>query len=182
MTDMHWQTVIDFWFEEISPKHWWQKDEAFDKAIQSRFGDWLIAAKKAELYQWRTEPLGRLAEVIVLDQFSRNIHRDTPAAFEADPMALALAQEAVALGIDTLLPVPMVPFLYMPYMHSESRLIHEQALVLFSQPAAKGNLEFELRHKAIIDRFGRYPHRNQILGRQSSCDELAFLQEPGSSF
>lgn len=179
---MHWQSVIDFWFTEISPKHWWQKDEAFDKQIHSRFGALLAAAKKGELYHWRAEPLGRLAEVIVLDQFSRNVHRDTPAAFEADPMALALAQEAVALGADKSLPDVMVPFLYMPYMHSESALIHEQAMTLFSCGPARGNLEFEIRHKAIIDRFGRYPHRNAILGRASSEEELAFLCEPGSSF
>jgi uncharacterized protein (DUF924 family) len=179
---MHWQSVLDFWFEEISPKQWWQKDDAFDQLIKQRFGDWLIAAKKGELYQWRSEPLGRLAEVIVLDQFSRNIHRDTPAAFEADPMALALAQEAVALGADKALPAQMLPFLYMPYMHSESAVIHQVAMTLFDSDAARGNLEFEIRHKAIIDRFGRYPHRNAILGRVSSDEEEAFLQQPGSSF
>ncbi|MCL2920189.1 DUF924 family protein [Shewanella litorisediminis] len=179
---MHWQQIIDFWFSEISPKQWWQKDEEFDRLIGQRFTQVLIAAKRGELFGWRQHPMGRLAEIIVLDQFSRNLYRDTPAAFEADSMALVLAQEAVSLGVDSALPDPMVPFLYMPYMHSESALIHEQAMTLFSREAARGNLAFEIRHKAIIDRFGRYPHRNAILGRESSAEELAFLQEPGSSF
>ncbi|QYJ74672.1 DUF924 family protein [Shewanella sp. FJAT-52076] len=179
---MHWQQITDFWFSEISPKQWWQKDADFDRLIGQRFAEVLVAAKRGELFGWRQHPMGRLAEIIVLDQFSRNLYRDTPAAFDADPMALVLAQEAVALGVDSELPDKMVPFLYMPYMHSESALIHEEAVKLFSRQAARGNLEFEIRHKAIIDRFGRYPHRNAILGRESSAEELAFLQEPGSSF
>ena len=118
----------------------------------------------------------------MLDQFSRNVYRDTAEAFAADPMALALAQEAVARGADLELLAVHVPFLLMPYMHSESRAVHAVALRLFSKPAAEGNLSFELRHKAIIDRFGRYPHRNALLGRVSTEAEIAFLTEPGSSF
>jgi len=174
--------IIRFWFEELEPKSWFEKDLKFDKLIKQRFGDLLEQAKQGELYHWRTCPLGRLAEIIILDQFSRNIYRDTPVAFAADPMALTLAQEAVALGIDNELKPKQVPFLYMPYMHSESRSIHEVAMVLFSREAATANLEFERRHKAIIDKFGRYPHRNAILGRQSTSEELVFLNQPGSSF
>ena len=118
----------------------------------------------------------------MLDQFSRNVYRDTPLAFAQDPLALALAQELVASGQDQRLPVAQRIFAYMPYMHSESVLVHAQATRPFSQPGMEDNLRFELRHKEIIDRFGRYPHRNAILGRESTPEELAFLSEPGSAF
>ena len=124
----------------------------------------------------------RLAEIIILDQFSRNIHRGTPDAFAADPLALALAQEAVSSGADQALPVSRRAFLYMPFMHSESQAIHELAVRLFSASGLAENLKAELRHQAIITRFGRYPHRNSILGRISTPEEEAFLEEPGSSF
>jgi uncharacterized protein (DUF924 family) len=117
-----------------------------------------------------------------LDQFSRNVYRDTPRAFAQDALALVLAQELVASTQDRSLPAAQRVFAYMPTMHSESALVHAQAVVLFSQSGLESNLNFELRHKAIIDRFGRYPHRNTILGRSSSAEELAFLAEPGSSF
>jgi uncharacterized protein (DUF924 family) len=126
-----------------------------------------------------------LAEVLVLDQFSRNVYRrkpQRPRAFAQDALALALAQELVASGQDRTLPLAQRNFAYMPYMHSESALVHEQAVALFSQPGMADTLRFELLHKAIIDRFGRYPHRNAILGRSSTAEELAFLSEPGSSF
>ncbi|MCE9677806.1 DUF924 domain-containing protein [Shewanella sp. AS1] len=175
-------SIINFWFEEIKPTSWFVKDQEFDDLLRRNYSDLLSHAKQGELYFWRNKPQGRLAEIIILDQFSRNIFRDTPDAFSADAMALTLAQEAVANGADTKLPNIQVPFLYMPYMHSESASIHEVAMMLFSREAAKGNLEYERRHKAIIDRFGRYPHRNAILGRESTADELAFLKQAGSSF
>jgi len=118
----------------------------------------------------------------VLDQFSRNIFRGSAEAFAADGMALALAQEALRSGAADELEPRQRAFLYMPYMHSESTLIHTQALQLFSAPGLENNLDFELKHKTIIDKFGRYPHRNIALGRESTAAELAFLQEPGSSF
>ncbi|CAM3210535.1 DUF924 domain-containing protein [Shewanella violacea] len=176
------ETIINFWFDEIEPKAWWVKDTEFDALIKHRFGLLVEQAKVGELYHWRATPQGRLAEIILLDQFCRNIHRDTPQAFTSDPLALALAQEAVARGADTELKAKQVPFLFMPYMHSESRKVHEIAMVLFNREAAAGNLEFERRHKAIIDQFGRYPHRNKILGRESTPEEVEFLSQPGSSF
>lgn len=176
------EQVLTFWFEEIEPKLWWIKDVEFDALINQRFGDVLVQAKRGELSHWRVTPQGRLAEIIVLDQFSRNIYRDTPAAFEADAIALVLAQEAVAQQVDLALKPKQVPFLFMPYMHSESAMIHQVAVKLFNREAAVANLTFELQHKAIIDRFGRYPHRNAILGRESTAEEIAFLREPGSSF
>ncbi|MGB5104880.1 MAG: DUF924 family protein [Steroidobacteraceae bacterium] len=174
--------VLRFWFEELGSADWWKKSPVLDCRIAVRFSATLAAAARCELYAWRATPRGRLAEVIVLDQFSRNIHRDTAGAFANDALALALAQEAVALGCDRELPVERRTFLYLPYMHSESALIHELALRLFDTPGLEYNLEFERRHKVIIDRFGRYPHRNAVLGRSSTPEELAFLQQPGSSF
>ena len=176
------QPILHFWFEELTPKQHFAKDAALDEAIRTRFGATLEAAARCELFAWRATPEGRLAEIIVLDQFSRNVYRDTPRAFAQDALALVLAQELVASTQDRSLPPAQRSFAYMPYMHSESALVHTQAVALFSQPGMESNLDFEMRHKAIIDRFGRYPHRNAILGRDSTAEELAFLSEPGSSF
>ena len=131
---------------------------------------------------WRDTPHGRLAEIIVLDQFSRNLFRNSAKAFAQDGMALVLAQEAVRSGADAALMPQERVFLYMPYMHSESAAIHQTAVELFTRNGISDNLDYELKHKAIIDRFGRYPHRNAVLGRTSTPGEIAFLQEPGSSF
>ena len=174
--------VLSFWFDELEAAQWFRKDPALDAKIRTRFGACLESAARGELWGWRETPEGRLAEVIVLDQFSRNVHRDTPDAFAADPLALGLAQEAVARGDDAALPPAWRAFLYMPFMHSESAAIHEQALHLFAQPGLEDNLRVERRHRDIILRFGRYPHRNAILGRVSTPEELAFLAQPGSSF
>ncbi|MCO4785472.1 MAG: DUF924 domain-containing protein [Marinomonas atlantica] len=177
-----YQSVIDFWFSELEPKQWWQKDAVLDASIKHRFEAIHAQAKVGELFEWRSTALGSLAEIIVLDQFSRNIFRDKPESFACDPLALALAQTAIAKGFDLELPEAQRNFLYMPFMHSESKRIHEQALVLFTALGNDNSLNFEQQHKAIIDRFGRYPHRNEILGRNSSQEELSFLQQPNSSF
>ena len=166
----------------MTAKQHFVKDAVLDATIRTRFGDTLEAAARCELFAWRATAEGRLAEIVVLDQFSRNIYRDTPRAFAQDALAVVLAQELVASGQDRSLPVAQRVFAYMPTMHSESALVHAQATALFSQPGMEYNLDFELRHKAIIDRFGRYPHRNAILGRTSTEAELAFLADPGSSF
>lgn len=174
--------ILHYWFHELQPDDWWRKNEAVDRDITARFGACLQAAVRGELFAWRDSPHGRLAEIIVLDQFSRHIHRDTPGAFAADGIALVLSQEAVRAGADTALEARERAFLYMPYMHSESPLIQEEALRLFDQPGLEKHLGFAHAHKVIIDRFGRYPHRNEILGRESSAEEIEFLQQPGSSF
>ena len=174
--------ILHFWFQELTAKQHFVKDPALDTSMRERFSATLEAAARCELFAWRTSAQGRLAEILVLDQFSRNIFRDTPRAFAQDALALALAQELVASGQDQQLPTEQRAFVYIPYMHSESLPIHAQAVPLFSQPGLEYNLHFELRHQAIIARFGRYPHRNAILGRTSSAQELAFLSEPGSSF
>lgn len=176
------EQVLGFWFEELEPAMWWRKDPELDAAMTRRFGDTLARAAYGELCDWRDTPRGRLAEILVLDQFSRNIHRDTPAAFAQDPMALVLAQEAIRAGAPEHLSPIQRSFLYMPFMHSESPLIHQRAEALFRDNGLEDNYRFELRHKEIIDRFGRYPHRNAILGRESTPEELAFLEQPGSRF
>jgi uncharacterized protein (DUF924 family) len=174
--------LIKFWFEEIDPKQWWRKDEQFDRQLVERFSELHRRAACCELFEWRRSATGRLAEIIVLDQFSRNMFRDTPAAFACDPLALALAQEAIGKQADRSLSQSERAFLYMPFMHSESLRIHDIAVTLFENNDNKDNLDFELRHKKIIERFGRFPHRNAILGRASSAAEIEFLTTPGSSF
>lgn len=179
---MHPDSIIHFWFTELSNAQRFAKDEALDALLRQRFSATLQAAIAGELFEWRSSAIGRLAEILVLDQFSRNIHRDAPAAFAQDPQALALAQELVRLGLDQELPLTQRAFAYMPYMHSESLLIHQEALSLFSQPGLEGSLSFEHSHRAILEKFGRYPHRNAILGRPSTPKEISFLNQPGSSF
>lgn len=174
--------VLHFWFSELKPEQQWAVDAALDATITQRFGSLHAAANLGELYEWRAGPQGRLAEIILLDQFSRNMYRNTARAFASDAMALALAQEAVAGSQDSALPQEQRLFLYMPYMHSESRLIHVQAERLFAALGLPSNYDYELKHKAIIDRFGRYPHRNEALGRESTSEERQSLTEPGSSF
>ncbi len=179
---MKYDEVLTFWFENIDPKVWWAAEPKFDALVRKRFLSLLQSAIQGELYQWRQYPHGRLAEIIVLDQFSRNIYRNTPQAFSQDSMALVLAQEAVANKIHEALSDDERGFLLIPYMHSESRQIHIQAETLYRQYTPQRKLMFELKHKAIIDRFGRYPHRNSILGRMSTAEEIEFLKQPGSGF
>ncbi len=179
---MDYQDIIDFWFVECKPQQWFAQSDAFDALITERFLPMHDRASRGECFDWRDSIDGRLAEIIVLDQFSRNIYRHTAKAFAQDIQALTLAQEAVSLGIDRQLEFTERSFLYMPYMHSESSIVHDEAERLYRQLNQQDNYHFELKHKAIIERFGRYPHRNALLGRQSSAEELDFLQQPGSSF
>ncbi len=176
------EQVLSFWFEELTPKDWFAKSSALDKTIEKRFGDLHSQASACELYLWRDSARGRLAEIILLDQFSRNIFRDKARAYAQDPLALALAQEAVAQGADQNLATEEKSFLYMPFMHSESLKIHDKAIELFKADGLEKNLKFEYKHREIIERFGRYPHRNEVLGRKSTQEELEFLKQPGSGF
>lgn len=180
--DVTAEDIINFWFNEITPEDWWKKNLEFDKLIKKRFLGIYNKAAAGELFNWRYKPAAALAEIIVLDQFPRNMFRDKKQAFATDPLALCVAQHAVEKGFDKELEAKQKAFMYMPFMHSESVEIHRIAEFLFSDPDTKGNLDFELKHKAIIDRFGRYPHRNKILGRRSRKEEIEFLKEPGSSF
>ncbi|MFZ2541270.1 MAG: DUF924 family protein [Gallionella sp.] len=177
-----YKEILRFWFEEIDPSQWWKKDDDFDKALIEQFSDIHAKAAQCELFDWRVTPQGRLAEIIVLDQFSRNMFRGSPLAFAYDALALALAQEAVSAKADEALSPVERSFLYMPYMHSESLMIHEIAVDLFQRNGIQGNLDFEIKHKNIIEQFGRYPHRNSTLGRASTEVEIEFLKQPGSGF
>lgn len=179
---MEAREIIEFWFDELSPKDWYKKDLVFDQEIITRFKKTYEQAICGELSHWRTSIEGRLAEVIVLDQFSRNMFRDKSQAFQFDSLALILAQEASKDPKVSELASNKKSFLYMPFMHSESLSVHKEAVRLFTEVGLEGNLEFELKHKVIIERFGRYPHRNKILGRESTTEEIEFLAGPGSSF
>ncbi|MGB0844848.1 MAG: DUF924 family protein [Alphaproteobacteria bacterium] len=170
---MH-QDIIKFWFEELAPKQHFVKDPELDAAITFRFGETYWQVLKDETAHWRDSAEGRLAEILVLDQFARNIFRNDPQAFAGDYLALALAQEAIRCGDDMKLSEHMRSFVYMPFMHSESKVVHETALRLFE--GMGNNFDYEVKHKEIIDRFGRSPHRNAVLGRESTAEELEFLK------
>lgn len=174
------QSVLDFWFQELKPEQWYKKDPALDQQIIERFGDLHARAAAGELFSWRGSPEGRVAELIVLDQFSRNMFRDSSKAFAYDGIALVLAQEAVSTGALGYLSELQQNLILMPYMHSESILVHGEAIKLRKRHGL--DLVWEQKHKDIIDQFGRYPHRNDILGRTSTLQEVEFLKQPGSSF
>lgn len=176
------EAVLAYWFGELEPKQRFMRDDAVDAAIRDRFGalhDELSAGVPAE---WLETPRRALAAVIVLDQFSRNLRRSDAGAFAQDEAALALAEAAIARGDDAALRPEERHFLYMPFMHSE-KPAHQRRCVALIEGLGNGEaLDFALRHKAIIDRFGRFPHRNETLGRKTTAEEAAFLKEPGSSF
>ena len=181
--------VLDFWFgpaPHSSREVWFRKDPTFDAAIRERFGDAVTAALSGEFAGWSTTARGTLARVLLLDQFPRNVHRDTPLAFAGDALALSAAEDAIDRGFDRQLGLFERWFLYLPFEHSEDWGMQERSLELFGQLAAetgnRGPLEWAEKHAAVVRRFGRYPHRNAILGRPSTAEELAFLAEPGSSF
>lgn len=179
---MTYDDILNFWFKEIDQSSWWKKDKNFDLMIIDRFEYIHTKAIQGELFEWRLTAKGSLAEVIILDQFSRNMFRDSARAFAYDGMALVLSQEAITAEFDRELSSIENSFLFMPFMHSESVTMHELAVALYTRNGIQSNLDFELKHKAIIDRFGRYPHRNAILNRESTPEEITFLEEPGSSF
>lgn len=177
-----YQEILKFWFEEIEPSQWWLKDEQLDQVIVEKFSDVHAKAIRCELYQWRNSAEGRLAEIIVLDQFSRNMFRGSPLSFAYDSLALALSQEAVLLEVDKELSSIQRSILYLPFMHSESLKIHKVTMSLYQKNRSQSNLDFEIKHKEIIEKFGRYPHRNKILGRVSTDKEIEFLKQNGVGF
>ncbi len=175
MTQAH--DILTYWFQDLNPKDWWVGGTHIDAHIERHFGGLVAQALRGELYTWRTSAQGRLAEIICLDQFTRNIHRGTAAAFAGDPIALTLAQEAILGGHDADLSVAERSFLYMPLMHSESLAIHEWAAKLFDQPGMEKNLESLTEHTDVIAQFGRYPSRNAALGRDSTAAEMNYLKD-----
>jgi len=177
-----YQDILKFWFDDIDESLWWSKDDKFDQVIKEKFSDIHTKATRCELFEWRTIAEGRLAEIIILDQFSRNIFRDSPLAFANDSLALALSQEAISVEADKELKPIQRTFLYMPFMHSESIKIHEIAVDLYQRNGRQLSIDFEIKHKEIIDKFGRFPHRNKILGRESTNEEIEFMKQKGSGF
>ena len=173
--------VLDFWFKELGPEDWYKKDDAIDATIQERFGA-LYEALARTTHADVPTARGALATVIVLDQFPRNMFRGSPKSFTSDTKALAIAQSAIARGIDRELAASERQFLYMPFQHSEDRGVQERSVELFADLGDAEVLRYAELHRAIIDRFGRFPHRNAVLGRASTPDEIAFLREPDSSF
>lgn len=167
--------VIKFWFEELKPEDWFKKSDALDQEMRVRFEELYWKASRGELFSWRTSAQGRLAEILLLDQIPRNIFRGTAQAFMTDSLALVLAQEGLTQAQE--LPVVQRGFFYMPFMHSESLTIHEEALRLFDQPGLEKRLKYEKMHMDILQQFGRYPHRNAILGRPSTKEEEKYLKE-----
>ena len=195
------ETILDFWFgsnpdDSAVAKEksalWWSKNASIDDEIRQRFESSVIRSAAGELADWQSNPRGRLALLLLTDQFPRNIYRDSPRAFAHDSKALAWSLDGIERGQDLKLRMIERVFFYLPLEHSESLRHQEKSVKYFrelfsmvgpeSKPIFEEYLNFALRHRDIITRFGRFPHRNKILGRESTTDELAFLTEPGSSF
>jgi len=194
--------VLATWFEGVSATdlgsasgRWFRKDDAFDAMLRARFGGTLEAAARGELGGWCSSPRGSLAFVVLCDQFSRNVYRGTARSFALDPLALAMSSATRARGEQTELTVPEQVFLTMPLMHSESLVLHDEATAAFATILAlaeqhvrslvsyvKNTIEYEKKHRAILEQFGRYPHRNALLGRDATAEETTFLEQPGSAF
>lgn len=176
------RSVLDFWFVELGPEKWFVKDDSLDGEIHDRFGPTYRRAHDGELGGWIAAPEGCLALVIVLDQFPRNLFRDDLHAFATDPHARALLHHALDEGFDKALDARQRQFLYMPLQHSEDREDQELSVKLNATLGIDDVLKFAHAHKDIIDRFGRFPHRNAMLGRESTAEETEFLTQPGTSF
>lgn len=189
-----WQDVLDFWFHPESHAdylqnrvEWFQKNPDFDASIRTRFGTLVQRALDGGLREWESETKGALARVLILDQFTRNIGRDTAAAFAGDAQALALARTLVEQGRAVELPPMQRQFVYLPYMHAEDLAVQQACVALYEalvaeHPGFESALDYAIRHRDIVARFGRFPHRNAALGRATTAEEAEFLLQPGSSF
>lgn len=173
------QAVIDFWFVEHGYDDWFGGKPEFDAALAARFANLHPQVARGEAWAWRESPEGRLAEIIVLDQFSRQLHRGSAEAFAQDKMALALAQEAIAGGHDMAVEHEWAMFFYMPYMHAESLIIQNEGVGLFEAYGNQDALDFMVKHRDTIARFSRFPFRNKALGRQNTAEEEAYMAEMG---
>lgn len=172
--------VLRFWLQETRPEQWFARDEALDAQIRKRFGALHTSLTEKVPAKVTQTPLGALAAVIVLDQFSRHLYRNSPRAFAADSTALAIAQDAVRAGFDRELDVPQRMFLYMPFQHSEDLEVQRRSVELFTELGEPKALESAREHRDIIERFGRFPHRNRLLGRDTTRAETEFLKtHPG---
>lgn len=175
------QTVIDFWMK-AGPEKWFQRHEDFDAEISVQFGDWVVVAGQGKLDFWKSEPTGTLAFVILLDQFSRNMYREDARAYASDALALQASRGAIERGDDLKLDEPLRRWLYMPFMHSEDLAAQEEGLLYFSERLDDADTyKFAVDHADIIRQFGRFPHRNEVLERASSDEEISFLKNDGFS-
>ena len=174
--------VLTFWFTECSEEDWFKKSDAFDATLRDRFGPTQEAAAQGRLDGWAETADGRLALILLLDQMSRNLYRGSAKAFAQDPAALALARRAIAEGDHVGASRERQLFLYLPFEHSENPADQAMCMALFVALGDERLTDYAERHKVIVDRFGRFPHRNETLGRQSTEEEIAFLKEPNSSF
>ena len=174
------QAILDFWLNQ-PPERWFTPDPAFDREIAERFGTALEHAKRGAYGAWAETAEGALALIILLDQFSRNIHRGTAAMFAADAKALAVAKHMVAAGQDLALPVDLRSWVYLPFMHSEALTDQDACIALSARSGLEDSLHWAQVHADIIRRFGRFPHRNPLLGREMTEDEQRFLDEGGFS-
>lgn len=181
---MNAPAVLEFWFgaADAARAEWFRKDDAFDARIRERFGDTIEAALDGALLEWTADAGGALARILLLDQFTRNVFRGTPRAFAGDVLALAAAREMVARGQDMALAPLRRLFTYLPFEHAEDRDAQQQAVRLIGALGLADFTGYAQRHAAVIERFGRFPHRNAILGRTSTGEEIEFLKQPGSSF
>lgn len=188
-----WETVVNFWFGKPEEKvygqprkFWFVKDQNFDRQVRSRFLETYQQAAEGKLISWQQQALSCLALIVVLDQFPRNMFRNSPQALATDPQALQLANYAVAKGFDRQLLSVQRWFIYLPFEHSENLTNQQTAVKLFSSlkddPDSQASIDYTYRHLEVIERFGRFPHRNKILGRESTPEEEEFLKQPGSKF
>ena len=173
------EDVLEFWFVEHGPDDWFGGKPEFDAALAERFADTHAHVARGEAWHWRALGAGRLAEIFVLDQFSRQLFRKRPEAFAQDKMALALAQEAITQGADEVVRPTQRPFFYLPFMHAESLVIQDEGMRLYRALGDANQLDFMQKHRDCIARFGRFPVRNAALRRASTPEELAYLAEIG---
>ena len=169
--------ILRFWFGELKPEQWWKRDDAVDAVIRERFLDLHERLAEDVPEEWLASPRSRLAAVIALDQFPRNLFRASPRSFATDAKALALAKETIALGLDTELGESERIFLYVPFQHSENPDDQAQSVALYETLGNPDTLDFAKKHKLVIDRFGRFPHRNAVLGRESTQAERSFVAQ-----
>ncbi len=174
--------ILRFWFEDVGPERHFAKDDALDREIDRRFRALRDSVLASEADGWRDTPDRLLAAIILLDQFSRNIDRDSGRAFAADPLALELALSGIAAGHDRALPPDRRAFLYMPLMHAEDRGVQRFSVRCFAQSGLEQSADFARGHRDVIERFGRFPDRNAALGRENTADEAAWLAEGGSGW
>jgi uncharacterized protein (DUF924 family) len=184
MSEISAGDVVTFWFEDIDPSCWFRKDEVFDRGLEERFGDLLALAKSDRLNHWCNTPEGCLALIILLDQFPRNIYRDSFVAFESDPRALELTLGGIETGLDKELSLEQRSFFYLPLRHAEDLAMQELGLKKTRElnKAGYGTDKYALNHLELIKRFGRFPHRNSTLGRSNTEEEAQYLSEGTAGF